>query len=109
MMVPNGRSASLTALVTAAAAPAVPASPAPLAPNSDSSVGETTWPIDVRHFTGHRDQIVGHVGIGELAPFVINALFEQRCAEALHHPAPDLFIDQLRIDDRTAILDHPML
>src|SRR5205823_7075319 len=45
--VPNGLSASLTALATAAAAPAVPASPAPLAPNSVSAVGDTTWPTSI--------------------------------------------------------------
>src|SRR6185503_4519711 len=41
---PNGRSASLIAFMMQAGAPAVPASPAPFAPNSESAVGETTWP-----------------------------------------------------------------
>src|SRR5262249_38558308 len=40
---PSGRSASLTAFITAPGAPAVPASPAPFAPSSLSAVGETTW------------------------------------------------------------------
>jgi len=42
--------------------------------------------IDIRHFTGHRNQIVGHVGVGELAALVVNALLEQCRAEPLHHP-----------------------
>src|SRR5437868_14780314 len=46
-IVPNGLSASLTALVTAAAAPAVPASPAPFAPSSLSAVGDTTWSTSI--------------------------------------------------------------
>src|SRR4029078_10742645 len=65
--------------------------------------------IDVRHFAEHRNQIIAHFGILELAPVVINAFFEQRGAEPLHHPTPDLLIDQLRVDDRAAILHHPML
>jgi hypothetical protein len=56
--------------------------------------------IDIRHLAGHRNQIIGHVGIGELAALIINAFLEQRRAKALHHTASDLFIDQLRIDDR---------
>ena len=65
--------------------------------------------IDIGHFAGHRDQIIGHIGVGELAALVIDAFFEQRRAEPLHHPAPDLLVDQLRIDDGAAILDHPVL
>ena len=40
---------------------------------------------------------------------VVDAFFEQRGTEALHHPTPDLLVDQLRIDDRAAILDDPVL
>ena len=65
--------------------------------------------IDVGHLAGHRDQIVGHIGVGELTALIIDAFLEQRRTQALHHPAPDLLIDQLRIDDGAAILDHPML
>jgi septal ring-binding cell division protein DamX len=50
IVVPNGLSASLTALATAAAAPAVPASPAPFAPNSVSDVGDTTCPTSISAF-----------------------------------------------------------
>ena len=107
---PNGLSASFTAFATAAAAPAVPASPAPFAPSSVSSRRRHHMAdIDVGHFAGHRNQIVGHVGVGQLAALVVDALLEQRRAEALHHAAPDLLVDQLRIDDGAAILDHPML
>ncbi len=110
IVVPNGRSASLTALVTAAAAPAVPASPAPFAPSSDFQVGETTCPISMSGISpGHRNQIVSHIGVGELTTFVIHAFLEQRGAEALHHATPDLLINQLGVDDGAAILDHPVL
>ena len=36
-------------------------------------------------------------------------LSEQRGAKPLHHPTPDLLVDQLRIDNRAAVLDHPVL
>src|SRR3954468_19156141 len=65
--------------------------------------------IYVWHFTGHRNQIIGHVGVGELAAFVIHAFLEQRGAKALYYATSDLLIDQLWIDDGAAILDHPML
>ena len=65
--------------------------------------------IDVGHFAGHRNQIIGHVGVGQLSALVVDALLEQRRPEALHHAAPDLLVDQLRIDDGAAVLDDPML
>ena len=64
--------------------------------------------VDVGHFAGHRHQVIGHVGIGELAALVIDAFLEQRRPEALHHAAADLLVDQLRIDDGAAILHHPV-
>ena len=47
--------------------------------------------------------------VGELPAFVVDALLEQRRAKPLHHPATNLLVNQLRIDDGPAILDHPML
>src|SRR6266478_6448959 len=64
--------------------------------------------INIGHFAGHRNQVIGHIGVSQLAAPIIDAFLEQRCTEALHHAAPDLLVDQLRIDDRAAILDHPM-
>ena len=65
--------------------------------------------IDIRHLTGHRNQIVGHVGVGELTAFIILTFLEQRSTEALYHTTPDLLVDELRVDDGAAILDDPML
>ena len=64
--------------------------------------------INIGHFAGHRNQVIGHIGVGQLAALIIDAFLEQRRTEALHYTAPDLLVDQLRIDDRAAILDHPM-
>ncbi len=33
----------------------------------------------------------------------------ERAAEPLHHAAPHLLVDQQRVDDPAAILDHPMV
>jgi len=65
--------------------------------------------LDVRHLRRHRHQIVGHVAVEHLPALVIEALLEQRRADALHHAAANLFIDQLRIDDGAAVLDAPMV
>ena len=65
--------------------------------------------IYIGHFAGHRNQIIGHVSVRQLAALVVDAFLEQRSAEALYHPTPDLLVNQLRIDDRTAIFHHPML
>ena len=64
--------------------------------------------VDVRHFHRHRHQIVGHVAVEHLPALVIEALLEQSRADALHHAAANLFVDQLRIDDGAAILDAPV-
>src|SRR2546430_16856110 len=64
--------------------------------------------INIGHFPGHRNQVIGHIGVRQLAALIIDAFLEQRRTDALHYAAPDLFIDQLRIDDRAAILDYPM-
>ena len=98
------------AFITAPGAPAVPASPAPLAPSSP--VGgrrDHVADLDVRHLGGHRHQVVGHVAVEQLAARVIEAVLEQRGADALHHAAADLLVDQLRVDDGAAVLDAPVL
>jgi len=65
--------------------------------------------LDVGHFHRHRHEIVGHVAVQQLAAVVIEAMLEQRGADALHHAAAHLFVDQLRIDDGAAVLDAPVL
>ena len=83
------------AFITAAGAPAVPASPAPLAPSSDSRVGVSTWAdVDVGHLARHRHEIVGHGAVQQLAVLVVEAMLEQRGADALHDAAADLLVDE---------------
>ena len=64
--------------------------------------------VNIRHFAGHGHEIIGHIGVGELAALIINAFFEQGCAQALHYATAYLLVDELWIDDRPAILDHPV-
>ncbi len=63
--------------------------------------------MDVRHLAGHRHQVVCHVGVDHVAVRVIAALFHQRATETLDHAATHLLVDELRVEDGTAILDHP--
>ena len=65
--------------------------------------------LDVRHLRRHRHEIVGHVAVEQLAALVIEAVLEQRGADALHHAAAHLLVDQLRIDHGAAVLDAPVL
>src|SRR5262249_24918010 len=65
--------------------------------------------LDVGHLGRHGHQIVGHVAVEELAAVVVAAVLEQRRADALHDAAADLLVDQLRVDDRAAILHTPVL
>ena len=109
-LAPSGRSASLMAFMTQPGAPAVPASPAPLAPSS--RVGgrrHHVADLDVGHLGRHRHQIVGHVAVEQLAALVVEAVLEQRAADALHDAAAHLLVDQLRIDDGAAVLHAPVL
>src|SRR5690242_17996087 len=64
--------------------------------------------LDIRHFRRHRYEIVGHVAVEHLSALVIKAMFEQRCAYALNHAAPDLLIHELRVDDCSAVFHAPM-
>ena len=98
-LAPSGRSASLMAFMTAPGAPAVPASPAPLAPSSEfGGRRHDVADLDVGHLGRHRHQVVGHVAVEQLAALVVEAVLEQRAAEALHDAAAHLLVDQLRVD-----------
>ena len=96
-------------MTTAGAAP-VPDSPTPLAPSSDTLVRRLhVHDVDVGHLGGHRHQVVGHGAVGELAGLVVEAVLVERAAEALHAAAAHLLVGELRVDDATAVLHHPML
>ena len=62
---------------------------------------------DIGHLERHRHQIIGHRRVLKLAVLGIDAFLVEGAADALHHPAPDLFVDQLRVDHPAAILDRP--
>ena len=47
--------------------------------------------------------------VQQLALGVVEALLEQRAADALHDAAADLLVHQHRVDDGAAILHHPVL
>ena len=42
-------------------------------------------------------------------PLVVQAVLEQHAAEALHDAAAHLLVDELRVDDRAAVLHAPVL
>src|SRR6516164_1525324 len=65
--------------------------------------------VHVRHFGGHRHQVIHQIGVEHLAFGVIEAVLEQNSADALDDAAADLLVDELRIDDGPAILDTPVL
>ena len=65
--------------------------------------------VYVRHLRGHRHQIVRQRAIGELALAIIDQVFVQGAANALHASAPHLLIGQLRIDQPATIFHHPVL
>src|SRR5215471_15679420 len=53
--------------------------------------------LHVRHFGGHRHQVIHHIGVEHLAFGVIEAVLEQNSANSLDDAAADLLIDELRI------------
>src|SRR5262249_10626914 len=65
--------------------------------------------LDVGHLGRHGHQVVGHVAVEELAALVIAAVLEQRRTDTLHDATADLLVDQLRVDDRAAVLHAPVL
>src|SRR6185437_6977358 len=78
---PNGESASLIALTTAAGAPIVPPSPRPFA---------CVMKFDFRNFARGRRQIVGQRRRKNTAGFVVDDFLEQRVADSLRDAAMHL-------------------
>src|SRR5258708_29473667 len=64
---------------------------------------------DIRHLAAHGHEVVGHVAVQQLAVGAVQALFEERRADSLHHAAADLLVDQHRVDQRARVLDTPVL
>jgi len=65
--------------------------------------------FDIGHLRRHGNEVVDHVAVEQLAALVIDAVLEQGRADSLHHTAPDLLIDELRVYHGAAILDAPVL
>src|SRR5262249_62333407 len=60
--------------------------------------------LDRWHFDGAGKQVVRQGAGQRLAGLVIGYLFVKGSANPLHHTAPDLALDEHRIDHRSAIL-----
>src|SRR5262249_37044189 len=107
---PSGRSASLMAFMTAPGAPAVPASPAPLAPSSESAVRVTPLAAFVLGtLAGPGPGEIPLFAFGRLPPRAFDHWSAHRPADPLHHAAANLLVDELRVDDRAAVLHAPVL
>src|SRR3954469_20326515 len=65
--------------------------------------------LDIGHFAGHGDEVVGHRAVQELRLIVIERLLEERCTDALHDAAAKLLVGEQRVHDASAILDDPVL
>ena len=60
--------------------------------------------LDRRRFDGAGEQVVGQGAGKRLTRIIIGYLFVKGSADALHHAAPDLALDEHRIDHCAAIL-----
>ena len=104
---PNGDSASLTALSTAAGAPMAPPSPKTLGAGDGGCRRRfDVMQLDRRDFARSRRHVVGKGRGLHIAERVVDDLLEQRVADALRDAAVHLAVGDQRIDDAAGILDH---
>ncbi len=101
-------SASEIAAANTAADGITPASPAPLMPSGLSGDGVSRWSIsiDVGHLGDVRHQEVHERRVEQLAGLVVGHPLVQRAADALRHAAVDLALDDHRVDQVPAVVDH---
>ena len=64
---------------------------------------------DLRHLGGAGQQVVGERGGQRLGLRVEAHLLVERRADALRRAAPDLAVDDHRVDQRAAVLDHDVV
>src|SRR5215467_6500967 len=64
--------------------------------------------FNVGHLSRHRDQIIGHVAVEQLAALVVEAVFKQCSTNALYNAAANLLVDKLRVNDGAAIFHAPV-
>ena len=103
---PSGRSASITALVTAALAAIVPASPTPLTPNELTGDGVTVRSVSIaRQLGGGGQRVVDERAGDELALLVVVHALVERLADGVHDAAVHLTVDQHRVDRVAAVVD----
>ena len=101
---PNGDSASLTALSTAAGAPMAPPSPKPLGAGDRRRRRRfDVMQFDRRNFARRRRQIIGERRGLDIAEAVVDDFLEQRVADALRDAAMHLAVGDQRIDDAAGI------
>ena len=104
---PNGDSAFSIAEMIAPAAGTQPDLPTPLTPSGLSGEGIFgQLHLDPRHVGRARQQIVGKGGGDGLRLFVVAHPFEQRVADRVRDAADELALDDHRIDDAAAVVDH---
>ena len=102
---PNGESASLMALITAAGAPMAPPSPSPLALEMVAArQGLEVVQLDHRDFVRGRRQVVGERRRQDVAVLVVDDLLEQRVADALRDAAVHLAVGDHRVDQAAGVL-----
>ena len=102
---PNGDSASLMALITAAGAPMQPPSPRPFALVIEAGARRfQVMQLDRRDLARGRRQIVGERGGEDIAAVVVDDLLQQRVADALRDAAMHLAVGDHRIDDAAGVL-----
>src|ERR1700678_4521035 len=85
---PNSLSASTIALMVTASAGVVPPSPAGRMPSGWVGVGTSLMPVSKNGNTSARHGVVHERGRQQLTgPGIVEALFQQRLADALHDAA----------------------
>ena len=100
-------SASFTAETTAAGALIEPPSPMPFQPPERVRRRRLEVDdLDRRHLGARREQVVHEARGDELAGLVVGEVLVERAADPLDDAAVDLALDDHRVDDRAAVLDH---
>ena len=104
-------SASSMAAANTAADGITPASPAPLMPSGLSGDGVSRWSmsIDVGHLGDVGHQEVHERRVEQLAGLVVGHPLVERAADALRDAAVDLALDDHRVDQVAAVVDHGVL
>ena len=101
---PNGASASLMALTTAAGAPIAPPSPRPFALVIEACVQVSqVMDLDRRHLARGRRQVVRQRRGQDIAGVVVDDLLQQRIGDALRDAAVNLPVGDQRIDQPSGV------